>query len=336
MIRYTLFILGIIGYQTLKAQTTALRIDTVRLSVYNTGRVYELKRAPFGEQTPTVGIVKAMVFAEDSFDVKKNEVAKTFKPENNNQLRSRVVEFTPPTTPRRPTEEEIAKVKNNNSSKRTCQIATLGLKDKIVLIDFDKNCDPTFKCLQAQQGGASAVIVIYDTNKKDSIALVRGRYDAQIKIPCYSITRAQGDSVRGMLPSRVALFVPKWGLANNNSLLSSNENMLQQQSQNLNKQGDLQGEQNLLGLNKANQPLRFTLTPNPTNSETRLEYAFSEPISLTITVLNEAGQTIKTYQRSQTQTASFIFNTTDWADGFYIIRLTTPTTQVVKRLVVHH
>jgi hypothetical protein len=202
--------------QSVMAQTTASRTDTLRLSVYNTGGVYELKRAPFGEQLPQVGVIKAMVFAEDSFDVKKKEVTKTFKPEDNQQLRVRVIEFKPSELNHRPTDAEIEKeklerekVKNSNEGKRTCQIAVLGLKDKIVLVDFDKNCDPTFKCLQAQQGGASAVIVIYDTNKKDSIAMARGRYDSQIKIPCFSITRAQGDSLRGMLPSRVALYVPQ-------------------------------------------------------------------------------------------------------------------------------
>lgn len=62
-------------------------------------------------------------------------------------------------------------------------------KFKIVLVDFDKNCDPAEKCLQAQQAGAFAVVVIYDHNKKDSINMAKSRVSDAVTILCYSIIR---------------------------------------------------------------------------------------------------------------------------------------------------
>lgn len=338
MLRYKLLILAIAAYIELTAQTTA-SADTIYLATYNTGMQFQLKRAPFGEKKPKLEVVTPMVFAEDSIEVKNKEVVKNFQPPTIAQLRIKASENDRRgANPQRPSQSEIDKMKANKG-KRTCTIYTKNLKGNIVLLDFDKGCDPSFKCLQAQRAGANGVIVISDSDKKDSIALEKGKYADSLRIPCFSITRSQGDSLRFILPSQVALFVPQRRSDNDLSLLASNEILLQQQNQSSHKVGDAKsaiGEQDVFNLNQPNQPLRFALTPNPSNTEARLEYAFSEPTALTIKVLNEAGQTMKIYQRLQTQTESIIFQTTDWVNGFYIIRLTTPNTQVIKRLVVHH
>ena len=205
----TLCFLTFLFTTALTAQSYAVA-DSTWLSVYNTGKRYQLKNAPFGEKNPKKEIIYNMVFSADTIEPKnKNNNDVNARPLTLAEIKLKVVALAPNlTSPRQLTAQEIENEKNNQG-KRTCEIAINGLKGTVVLIDFDKNCDPTYKCLQAQRAGAIVAVVIYDTDRKDSIAMARGRYADSLRIPCFSITRSQGDSVRAMLPSRVGLFTPK-------------------------------------------------------------------------------------------------------------------------------
>jgi Secretion system C-terminal sorting domain/PA domain len=217
MLKYITIIIAITGWIDLKAQTT-VSADTIYLATYNTGAQFQLKRAPFGEKKPKLDVVKPMVFAEDSIEVKKNVLAKNAKIPDIADLRIKLTENDKRgATPQPPSQIEIDKAKANKG-KRTCEIYTRELDSNMALLDFDKGCDPTYKCFQAQKAGAIGVIVISDNDKKDSVALVKGKYADSLRIPCFSITRSQGESLRNILPSQVALFVPK---PNFNSLLAS-------------------------------------------------------------------------------------------------------------------
>jgi Secretion system C-terminal sorting domain/PA domain len=209
MTKNTLCLLAFLTTFSLAAQITVA--DSTWLSVYNTGKRYQLKNAPFGEQKPKKGVILSMVFAYDSVTIKKNDDTKNFKPMTLDEIKAKVKAISP-TSPNAPpppvTAQELA-FREQNKGKRTCDLSAYDIKGNLVLIDFDKNCDPTYKCLQAQKAGASVAIFIIDNDKKDSLAMAKGRYDNDIKIPCFSISRSQGDSIRRHLPSKVALFTPR-------------------------------------------------------------------------------------------------------------------------------
>jgi Secretion system C-terminal sorting domain/PA domain len=209
MLKNILVMMAITGCVELKAQTK-IGADSIYLATYNTGAQFQLKRAPFGEMKPKLDVVKPMVFAEDSIEVKKDDKAKK------GQIQIPTIAFVRTklsehdlkgATPQRPTQSDVEKVKSNEG-KRTCNINTTNLKGNMVLLDFDKGCDPTFKCLQAQRAGAISVIVISDNDKKDSIALIKGKFADSLRIPCFSITRSQGDSLRMILPTQATLYKP--------------------------------------------------------------------------------------------------------------------------------
>ncbi len=187
----------------------ASKTDTIYLTVYNTGGSYMLKRAPYGEQTPKTDSVKEMVAATDSFSQKDNKVAADFKPKTNKEIELLApTNKTKPDLRVKPTVADIAKVLAN-AAKRTCKISEKNLKGKIVLIDYDKGCDQTDKCVQAQKAGAAAIIVIFDVTNKVTDNLQSEEFDNEIKIPVFAVTSKQGDSIRMHLPSRVALYVKK-------------------------------------------------------------------------------------------------------------------------------
>ena len=332
MTRYIVILILVTINQVNYAQI-ASRTDTLWLSVYNTGVRYELKKAPFGEQTPRIGVVKRMVFAPDTFEVKKNTLPNNFKAPTHAELTRRINDNKPPSTPRRATEADIARVKNN-AAKRSCNIAINGLKDKIVLVDFDKNCDPTFKCLQAQKAGAAAVVVIFDTNRKDSIAMVRGRYGDSLRIPCFSIIRSQGDSLRVMLPSQASISKPQVRPAQS-SVVNDSSSVITQQQVHTNQPEqtitttDLE---NNVGLVKQG----FSISPNPTRNQANIAYQFTKPTDVTIEAKVASGQVIFSRLLRGATVGNLDIQTADWANGTYFVTLQYGKEVQTKKLVVRH
>ena len=328
--------------QTLMAQRASINIST-----YNTGARFELRRAPFGNQTDILDSVKTMVYAQDTFEVKKNEVGRNFTPPSRDEDNLKIKQNKPSDTPKRLTDAEIAiekeKVKKNEA-KRSCIIDSRGLKGKIVLIDFDKNCDPAEKCLQAQRAGAFAAIVIYDNNKKDSINMVKSRVSDAVTIPCYSIIRQQGDSLRVMLPTKAAFFTPRptqtQAFAQNpltDQTLIQQKDKVQNTPEGINEGVvnkeviELGTASNLKGLT-ANE---WRISPNPTSQTATLSYYFTQTAPLNIEVFNAAGQLIKQYKLNNS-VGTLDIDVGHWSNGVYNVRLVSDKQKEVKRLVVQH
>ncbi len=338
MKQYIVSLTILICSQTITAQV-ASRTDTLWLSVYNTGARYELKKAPFGEQTPRMGVIKRMVFATDTFEVKKKNLPNNFKAPTHAELAERINENKPPSTHHRATAADIARAKNNEA-KRSCNIAISGLKDKIVLVDFDKNCDPTFKCLQAQKAGATAVIVIYDTNKKDSIAMVRGRYGDSLRIPCFSIIRAQGDSLRAMLPSQASISKPQIrpnqsSMMNNDSTNISSffsDKKLISDGASSDQSPNNTNLENIEGIDKQG----FSVSPNPTRNQANVTYQFQNPTDVTIEAKTASGQVIFSRLLSGATVGNVEIPTVDYPNGTYFVTLQYGKEVKTKKLVVRH
>ena len=308
---------------------------SINISLYNTGARFELKRAPFGSQTPKLDSVKTIVFAADTFEVKKNAVGQDLILPSAIEIKNKIEANRPTDVPKKPTEQEIEKIKKN-AAKRSCIIDTKGLKDKIVLIDFDKNCDPAQKCVQAQLAGAYAVIVIYDTNKKDSISMSKSLLSAAITIPCYSIIRQQGDSLRVMLPSKAAFFTPRPRPSQNSQL--AQQNLINQQIQNnvsKEKATAVSEDPQDLTLNSVGgkKPI-LKLSPNPTRDIAYLNYGFPEATDFQVAVKNAVGQVIFTQILRGVQIGTVELNTQGWANNIYIVEMRFGKEVIRQKLVV--
>jgi len=153
MKKVLVLLLSFVLTSVLNAQQ-ATKIDSIYLTLYNTGGRYLLKRAVYGEQTPKVAIIKDMVLTKDSFVVKTNKLDAGFKPKTNAEMKSLLPTSKTPPAPVKITQVDIAKAVAN-AARRTCIISQKDLKDKIVLIDYDTYCDQSEKCLQAQKAGHS-------------------------------------------------------------------------------------------------------------------------------------------------------------------------------------
>lgn len=219
MKKITILILSFALTSALNAQQ-ATKTDSIYLTLYNTGGKYLLKRPVYGEQTPKVAIIKDMVLTKDSFVVKTNKIDAGFKPKTNAEMKAFLPTSKTPPAPIKPTIVDINKAKTNDA-RRTCIISQKGLKDKIVLIDYDLYCDQSEKCLQAQKAGAAAIIVIFDATKKDNDKLESEGFDDDLKIPIYSVSTKVGDTIRAHLPSKAALWVKGKTPINPKSLVSA-------------------------------------------------------------------------------------------------------------------
>jgi hypothetical protein len=318
------------------SQTLLAQQASINISLYNTGARFELRRAPFGSQKDILDSVKTIVFAQDTFEVKKNDVGRNFTPPTKDDIKKKLEENkpNPNAPPQRTTDAEKEKAKQN-AAKRTCIIETNGLKGKIVLIDFDKNCDPADKCLQAQRAGAFAAIVIYDTNKKDSIAMVKSRVSDAVTIPCYSIIRQQGDSLRVMLPSKAAFFTPR---PNRASLIRQDSIQNAFITNQLVKEGLSLGTENTnsnIGAGFSEKPF-VRLSPNPSNDIVTLRYVLPKLTHLQIDVKNMAGQTIYTNKNNNTQSGNLDILTQSWTSGIYWVHISFGEERTVQKLVVQH
>ncbi len=320
----------------LLSQSIMAQQKPIHISLYNTGARFELKRAPFGSQRDVLDSVKTIVFAQDTFEVKKNDVGRNFTPLTREDIKKKIEENkpNPNAAPKRLTDAEIEKIKKN-AAKRSCIIETQGLKGKIVLIDFDKNCDPAEKCLQAQKAGAFAVVVIYDTNKKDSINMAKSRVSDAVTIPCYSIIRQQGDSLRVMLPSKAAFFTPR---PNRASLMREDSIQNAFFTNHVVKDGSSLGSENPnqnIGAGLSAKPF-VRLSPNPSNDIVTLSYVLPKLVPMQIDIKNMAGQTIFTNKSNNTQSGNLDIATQNWTSGIYWVHIAYGSERTVQKLVVQH
>ena len=94
---------------------TPVSADSTWLSVYNTGKRYQLKNAPFGETKPKKEVIFNMVFSADSIDVKNKNVSDVnARPLTLAEIKIKAKALEPNlASPARITAQEIENEKNN-------------------------------------------------------------------------------------------------------------------------------------------------------------------------------------------------------------------------------
>ena len=303
----------------------ATKTDTLYLAVYNTGGSFMLKRAPYGEQTPKTDSVKEMVVATDSFVVNTLKLPNGFKPKTNAEIELLAPSNkTKPDAPVKPSAADILKI-TANAAKRTCFISGKNLKNKIVLIDYDKGCDQTDKCVQAQKAGAAAIIVIFDPTKKITDVLQSEEFDSNIKIPVFAVTSKQGDSIRMHLPSRVALYVkkPKIPAKTQNAMIDTVKDVGRWTLDNKKATAkDSASEVKALTVQNDSASLskQISISPNPASDFINVQYNFGQQQTARVTVINSIGMNVYTNLIGVTNSGgTHNIETRNWESGVYIV-----------------
>jgi PA domain/Secretion system C-terminal sorting domain len=159
---------------------TAQTPDSSQLAVFNTGRNIMLLSTDFGGAL-TQDLIGDMVMAYDTVMVLKAHTAK----------------------------DSSGKFPMRYQTERRATKITANLKDKIAVIDFNKDYDVTQMCLNAQRAGAKAVIIIHESNDKKVYKLgKKGLYKDSIRIPCFTIPNKRGLNIQELLPSVVGIKKP--------------------------------------------------------------------------------------------------------------------------------
>ncbi|PJJ59649.1 DUF4961 domain-containing protein [Hymenobacter chitinivorans] len=90
---------------------------------------------------------------------------------------------------------------------------------------------------------------------------------------------------------------------------------------------------------RATEALRLTAAPNPTSSTAQVRYELTTPATVTVTVQNLLGATVRTVSSGSKQpTGAYQLSlpVQDLANGIYLIRLSTGQLTQTTRLVVQH
>ncbi len=246
------------------------RADTINLSIYNTGMRFWLTQAEFGGKV-TENLFADMVMVYDTIILRK---------ETGNA----------DTTGRKPKRFVV---------EHRCDKPFGNLKNKIAIMELNKDCDVTQTCFNVQRAGAKAFIIIHNSNSNDDLKLPKkGLYKDSIRIPCYAVPNKIGDSISMLLPTKVGIKVPSISVTQNlianivkpNDPLKQREVILktEQSSDQLNLNA-LEREKGLL----VSKPI-LKLSPNPTHDIAYLNYGFSEATDFHIAVKNAVGQVIFT------------------------------------------
>jgi hypothetical protein len=175
---YFVATLVLVATSQVLAQTP--RVDTIVLSVYNTSQRFMLYPMPFGSPTPPAAFTAEMVVSLDTVHV----------------LRA-IPDSAGTHVPTWVTE-------------RVCGKVSADLTGKVALLPLNPSCDLSTQVLNAQNAGASRVVLIHTTNNRDSVQLpTTGVYSAasQITIPCYTVRQGIGAQMGLMLPSMVGITI---------------------------------------------------------------------------------------------------------------------------------
>jgi Secretion system C-terminal sorting domain/PA domain len=158
----------------------AQRVDTTTLAVLNTGRNFIVTAADFGI-APTEDLIGEMVMAFDTVMVLKEHTKK---------------------------DSSGKKMMIHQLERRANKISS-NLKDKIALIDFNKDYDVTQMCINIQRAGAKALIIIHESSDKKLYKLLKkGIFKDSIKIPCYTVPNNRKDNISELLPTIVGIKMP--------------------------------------------------------------------------------------------------------------------------------
>ncbi len=269
--------------QTATAQTA----DSSKLAIFNTGRNITVLSADFGAAL-TQDLIGELVMAYDTVMVLKAHSAK---------------DSTGKYPLRHKTERRATKMSRN-------------LKDKIAVIDFNKDYDVTLMCLNAQKAGAKAVIIIHESNDKKVYKLTKkGLYKDSIRIPVFTIPNKRSEHIQQLLPSMAGIVKPIVPPVQASAV------------------------SNLDSIYKAHIPPKealrgWAVSPNPASDEVVIQYNFEQTATVTIQIFNDAGQVVKSFELEKVQTGRLVIDVTDWQTGLYNVSLRSGSLRQMKRLVI--
>jgi hypothetical protein len=317
MIKYITATLILLTATISSAQNNG-RADTTLLGIYSTGAGFTLTRADFGTQTAT-DILTDMVRAYDTVQVSKT-VADT--------ARTRI-------------KHSYEKRCNNLSELVTNRNF---YKDKIVLMELNKDCDVTQTCLLAQRAGAKAFVFIHNSNSNGNIHLPKqGVYKDSIRIPIFCVGKEKGQEISALLPSKAAIKtkVPPPATLNRVANDSTNVNVLLAKMLPYTEGGiTAQDEQTTTNAELANGiaigKQGFSVSPNPTRNQTNVAYQFLKPTDVTVEVKTASGQVIFSKILRGVSAGSLEIPTVDYANGTYFVTLQYEKEVQTKKLIVRH
>jgi hypothetical protein len=199
-------------------------------------------------------------------------------------------------------------------------------------------------CLNAQNAGAKAVVLIHSNNKLDSILLKKGPGRDELKITCYTVTRSTGDKIIALLPSHIGIkrriVTPNQNLIaqTNNGLATTATKETAKMTEN---EEDTEGSSEKASslqptANSFRATAKFGISPNPSHDQTTVSYQFSKATDAKIEVETASGQVVLSQQLNGVTVGSFDISTSDWANGTYILSLQSGRDIMTKKFVVQH
>ncbi len=298
----------------LSAQNTAQnKKDTIVLSVYNTNQRFMLYPAPFGGALGKTKLLTDLVAAYDTIMIKKEDTRKDTSKVPSTQKRWLI------------------------STERGCDKIEGDVKGKVAIIQQNAACDISKQMLLAQSKGAKAVIIVHNTNSKDTVWLDYKQnyaYAKQITIPCYTVRQEMGVKISQMLPSLV-------GIARKDTSTIPIQTLKQNIDSIVNAASAPYVQQNKDSILASQQG--WVISPNPADDELTVLFSFSSPQNATLQVSNTTGATIQTQKRENVQSGTFTIDVSAFPTGVYNINLQHSNLNIskqvwneTKRLLVTH
>jgi hypothetical protein len=336
--KYVLVVFMIaVGATYCAAQAT----DTIELSVFNTGVKYRLIVATFGKPQTGAEWLTDMVLVHDTI---MSYVA----------TGSNGTTFLPPTLLAKMPDSlrrafQAQKIMKPVVTTRCDKPITANVKDKVVLMELG-TCDPSVMCLNAQNAGAKAVVLIHPSNNLDSILLKKGPGRDELKITCYTVTRATGTKIAALLPSHVGIkrrvVTPNQALiaqTNNGVPTISAQNAAQTPKNAADTEGSSESTQSdVRSTNGSTTTLKnspnaqFDVSPNPSHDQTTLTYQFAKPTDATVEIETASGQVVLSQILRGATVGNLEIQTTEWANGTYILMMQYGKEVKTKKFVVQH
>lgn len=296
-----------------------VRADSLMLSVYHLGTKYRLTPSTFGPHIVSEDLLGEMTMAYDTLLIR--------------------VPFG--------LNEAAGESLTGWKVQHDCEKISSNLKDKVVIMNLNGNCDPSYICLKVQREGAKALILIHYKNDKDSIELKSGNYVDSIKIPCFTIRHDVGKLMTTQLPAIVGIkkpdIMPDDAMAlkapnniNNNPIVAQNKKEEPVNQQEITKDKDTLSDKEKESLNKALLSSKFALSPNPTQDISYLQYNLSEITDLYIELRNVNNQIIQNKTLKSVQLGTHEISTTELSNGIYFVVVRQNKETTMQKLVVQH
>ncbi len=217
-------------------------------------------------------------------------------------------------------------------------------KDKIVLMELNKDCDVTQTCLLAQKAGAKAFVFIHNSNSNGNIHLPKkGDYKDSIRIPIFCVGKETGKDISALLPSKAGIKT-KTPPPNQSVIANTNDPthtaMLADKQVGVSELPSTQSERtakdadfiNGIGFSKQG----FSVSPNPTRNQANVTYQFQNPTDVTIEAKSATGQVIFSRLLRGATVGNVEIPTVDYPNGTYFVTLQYGKEVKTKKLVVRH